>query len=131
MSQTRDTLVGNPSSTIRLLQAGTALSLLVVLSQFVTAGLMMSRIAARDAHAVGTIALHVTTGLVVVATVLYARRSGVRWPAALAGVVFLLTFVQAFMGSAGNLAVHVPLALGIATGAVWLTAWAFRSADLL
>jgi hypothetical protein len=31
------------------------------------------------------------------------------------------------MGSAGSLAVHVPLALGIATGVVRLTTWTFRS----
>jgi hypothetical protein len=36
--------------------------------------------------------------------------------------------VQAAVGSSGTVTVHVPLALGIAVGVVWLTAWAFGGA---
>jgi hypothetical protein len=50
------------------------------------------------------------------------------WPAALAVAVFVLTFVQAALGSSGSIATQVPLALVITVGTVWLVAWSFRSA---
>ena len=79
-------------------------------------------------HGAGAIALHVTTGLLLGATVLHGRRTRVWWPAALAAAVFVLTFVQAALGSAGSIVTHVPLALVITVGTVWLAAWSFRSA---
>jgi hypothetical protein len=128
MSRTREIAVGDTSQTIRLLQVGTALSLLVMLWQFVSAGQIMSGADATGRHGAGAIALHLVTGLTLAATVLHARRSGTWWPVGLAAVVFVLTFIQAGLGSSGTVAVHVPLALGITAGVVWLTAWAFLPA---
>ncbi|HEX2072444.1 MAG TPA: hypothetical protein VHF92_01560 [Geodermatophilus sp.] len=123
MSQTA---VGAPSSTIRLVQAGAVLSLLVLLWQFVSAGRLLTGADALTGHGAGAIALHVATGLTLVATVLHVRRSAVRWPAVLAAAVFVLTFVQAYLGSSGAIATHVPGALALTVGVVWLAAWAFR-----
>ena len=50
------------------------------------------------------------------------------WPAALAAAVFVLTFVQAALGSSGPITTHVPLALVVTVGVVWLAAWSFRTA---
>ena len=128
MQTTREMTAGNTAQTIRLVQAGTVISVLVLLWQFVSAGQMMSGAEAGGGHAAGAIALHVVTGLTLLAAVLHARRSGARWPVGVAAVVLVLTFVQAGLGSAGTVTVHVPLALVIAAGVAWLTAWAFRAA---
>jgi hypothetical protein len=129
MSQTRTGVTGSSTGTIRLLQISTALSVVVLLWQFASAGQMLNRVDAEGGHGAGAIALHVVTALTLVGAVLHGRRSGTWWPAVLAGVVLLLTFVQAAVGSAGTITVHVPLALVITAGVVWLTAWAFRSAE--
>jgi hypothetical protein len=127
MSRTRDTTVAAPPSTIRPVQAAAALSLLVLFWQFLSAGRLLAGEDATGGHGAGAIALHVTTGLLLVAAVLHGRRTRVWWPAALAAVVFLLTFAQAALGSSGSIATHVPLALVVTMGAVWLAAWSFRS----
>jgi CHASE2 domain-containing sensor protein len=82
---------------------------------------------ATGGHGVGAIALHATTGLLLLATVLHGRRTQVWWPTALAGAVFVSTFVQAALGSAGSITTHVPLALLLTVGTAWLAAWSFRS----
>jgi hypothetical protein len=43
-----------------------------------------------------------------------------------AAAVFVAGFVQAALGSAGNMAAHVPGALVLVVGTVWVTAWALR-----
>lgn len=128
MSHTRDAAVAAPASTVRPVRSAAALSALVLLWQFVTAGQMLSGAKVLSAHGAGAIALHVATGLLTLATVLYGRRTQTWWPAALAATTFVLTFVQAALGSSGNIAAHVPVALAVSAGTVWLTAWAFRSA---
>ena len=127
MSQTRDTTVAALPSTIRLVQVTAALSLLVLLWQFLSAGRLLAGEDAIGGHGAGAIALHVTTGLLLATAVLHGRRTRVWWPAALAAVVFVLTFVQAALGSAGSLTTHVPLALVVTVGTVWLAAWSFRA----
>jgi hypothetical protein len=99
---------------------------LALLWQFATAGRILSGASATGLHGAGAIALHVTTALLVVATLLHARAGGARWPVVVAALVFACTFVQAALGSAGNMSAHVPGALVITGGTVWLTAWAFR-----
>ncbi len=47
--------------------------------------------------------------------------------AAPAAGVFALTFLQAWLGSHGGIAVHIPLAMVLTVGSVWLAAWSFRS----
>lgn len=128
MTRTRDTTVAAPVSTLRPVQAAAVLSVLVLFWQFLSAGRMLVGEDAVGGHGAGAIALHVTTGLLLVATVLHGRRTRVWWPAALAAAVFVLTFVQAWLGSHDAVAVHVPLALVVTAGTVWLTAWAFRAA---
>ncbi|WP_448621389.1 hypothetical protein [Geodermatophilus sp. URMC 65] len=127
MTRTRDTTVAAPLSTLRPVQAAAVLSVLVLFWQFLSAGRLLVGEDATGGHGAGAIALHVTTGLLLAATVLHGRRTRVWWPAALAAVVFVLTFVQAALGSSGSIGTHVPLALVVTVGVVWLTAWSFRS----
>ena len=127
MTRTRDTTVAAPVSTLRPVQAAAALSVLVLLWQFLSAGRILVGEDAIGGHGAGAIALHVTTGLLLAATVLLGRRTRVWWPAALAATVFVLTFVQAALGSSGSITTHVPLALVVTVGVVWLAAWSFRA----
>jgi len=127
MTHTRVNPVAAPPATVRPVQAAAVLSLLVLFWQFLSAGRIMVGEDATGGHGAGAIALHVATGLLLAATVLHARRTRVWWPAGLAAAVFVLTFVQAALGSSGSIATHVPLALVLTVGAVWLTAWSFRT----
>ncbi|RBY78357.1 hypothetical protein DQ238_12905 [Geodermatophilus sp. TF02-6] len=127
MARTRTPAAAAPA-TVRLAQAAAVLCVLVLLWQFVSAGRLLSGEDATGGHGAGAVALHVTAGLLLLATALEGRRTRVWWPAELAAVVFALTFVQAALGSAGEMAAHVPTALVLSAGTVWLTAWAFRPA---
>ena len=114
------------TGTIRAVQASAALSVVVLLVQFVTAGQMLAdHGGARDGHAAGAIALHVVGLLLVVATALHARAGGARWPVVVSAAVLVAGFVQAALGDAGNMGAHVPGALVLTVGTVWVTAWAF------
>ena len=113
------------AGTIRAVQAGAALSVVVLLWQFITAGQMLSENGARDGHGAGAIALHVVGLLLVVATLLHARAGGARWPVVVAAAVFVAGFVQAAVGDGGNMAAHVPGSRVLAVGTAWVTAWAF------
>lgn len=111
---------------VRALQATTTLVLLVLAWQFVTAGQMIPQGGPEELHAAGAIVLHVGSGLAVVAAFLVGRAArGPWWPAVLAAVVFALTFAQAWTGSYGPIAVHVPGAILLTVGSVWITAWAW------
>ncbi|NEK60522.1 hypothetical protein GCU56_21930 [Geodermatophilus sabuli] len=125
MTRTRDTAVAAPTTAIRFAQAATVLSVLVLIWQFFSAGQLVTGEDALGGHGAGAIALHVATFLILAATVLEGRSTRVWWPAALAAVVFVLTFVQAALGSSGDIALHVPVAMVLTVGTVWLTAWAF------
>ncbi|MBB3083467.1 hypothetical protein [Geodermatophilus sabuli] len=130
MTRTREPAVATPTSTLRPVQAAAALSVLVLLWQFFSAGQVMTGGAGTGGHGAGAIALHVATGLLLLATVLHGRRTRVRWPAALSGVTFLLAFLQAWLGSHGEIAAHVPVALVVTIGIIWVTAWSFWPADV-
>jgi len=114
------------TSANRAVQVTAALSVLVLLWQFVSAGRMIGDSAGVDGHGAGAIALHVVGALLVVATFLHARAGGERWPVVLAAAVLVAGFVQAAIGDAGNMTAHVPGALVLTVGTVWVTAWAFR-----
>src|SRR3954468_13893669 len=114
------------ASADRFVQATAVLSLLALVWQFATAGRIVSGAQATGIHGAGAVALHVTTGLLAVATLLHARAGGARWPVVVAVLVFVCTFVQAALGDAGVMTAHVPGALVLTVGTVWLTAWAFR-----
>jgi hypothetical protein len=104
-------------------------SVLALLWQFVTAGQIVSGNDLKGLHGAGAAALHVTTGVTVVAAFLHWRRT--RSDVAVlvgAAVVFLLTFVQAGLGGTRVLEAHVPGALVVTVGVVWLAVWALRAA---
>ena len=114
----------------RAVQVAAVLSVLVLLWQFVTAGRLVSHSGSDDAHAAGALALHVVNVLLVAATLLHARAGGARWPVVVSAAVFVAGFVQAALGDARNMSAHVPGALVLTVGTVWVTAWAFRRAPL-
>lgn len=120
---------GRAASTgpLRLVQAATGLSVLVVAAQFVTAGQLLSGgEGAEGLHAAGAIALHVVQGLVVLAAFVLQRATrGPLWPTALAVLSFVVGFAQAWTGDHAGLAVHVPGAVITTVVTVWLAAWAF------
>ena len=116
-------------STLQLLRIASLGSVVALLWQFVTAGQLLSQNNLLTLHAIGAGALHVTTGVTLVAAFLHWRRTRADQPVLVwAAVVFVLTFVQAALGSAGNMAAHVPGALIIAVGVVWLAVWSLRAA---
>jgi hypothetical protein len=116
-----------PSDTLRrTLQAGAVLTLVSLAFQYVTAGQLFPRGGPEELHAGGAIVLHVLSGLTALAAVMLWRRGAVavRMPA-LAGLVFVLTFVQAATGGRDTLWIHVPGAMVVTVGAVWVAVWAF------
>ena len=115
-------------STLQWLRLASLASLMALLWQFVTAGQLVSGADALPLHAIGAGALHVTTAITLAVAVVHWRRDRsaqnvVVW----AAVVFVLTFVQAWLGGVGNLAAHVPGALVLTVGVVWLPVWALRA----
>lgn len=118
------------SSLTTALRVTTVIAVLNLAWQFVTAGeILPNGGPLLAAHAVGAIVLHVTTGLAALAAIAHWRLArGPLWPSVLAVVVFVLSFVQAYVGDYGPLAVHVPGAIVLTVGAVWLTAWAWMKA---
>lgn len=114
---------------LRTLQAFAALTVLSELFQFVTAGRLFPEGGPAGAHAAGAIVLHVVSGVAAIAVYLRRRAvGGALWPLVLAVVVFVATFVQAATGGREHLAVHVPGAMVLTAGSVWLAVWAFGSA---
>lgn len=106
----------------RALQVAAGLTLLGVVWQFVTAGQLVGAGAALGAHGAGAVALHVLSGLAALAALVDLRSGGSRRTAVLAVVLLALTFLQAWSGDHAPLTVHVPLALSVVVGAVWLLA---------
>ena len=113
-------------TTIRAVQVAAVLSVLTLLWQFSTAGHYLAEGTGYDLHKYGAVAVHGATLLLVAATFLHSRAGGPRWPVIVAVVVFLCTFLQAALGHAQNLSAHVPGALGLTVGIVWITSWAFQ-----
>jgi hypothetical protein len=106
---------------LRAFQVSSALAVLTVLYQFVTAGELLPKGGPRQLHAAGAVVLHVFSGLAAIAAVVLARRRQVtRGVAVLGVVVFLATFVQAAVGGYDSLYVHVPGAMLLTVGVVWL-----------
>ena len=132
MAQTRTTSNSTATATstplLRIFQIAAALSALNVLYQFVTAGQLISGNNALAGHGAGAIVLHVLSGVAALAAVLLWRRGQTsRGLALLAVVVFIVTFIQAAIGDAGNLYVHVPLAMLLTGGVVWVLLGSLRA----
>ena len=121
-----------PTTTSRPLLTGlkvtAVLAVLTLLWQFITAGQLFGQGARPEtAHAAGAIVLHVMSGLAAIAAVLLWRSGAVPlWLAGLAVVVFGFGFLQAAMGGYQTLYVHVPGAMILTAGAVWLTVAVLR-----
>jgi len=128
MSHTATTRAVAPGAVLAALRVTATLTVLVLLWQFVTAGGFVGRPGggtAEGLHATGAIVLHVASGLAMIAAALLWRAGAALWPTVVAAVVFVLTFVQAYVGSHGPLAVHVPGAMVLTIGAVLVAAWSF------
>jgi hypothetical protein len=112
-----------------LLTAVRVLAVLTVVNlawQFVTAGQLFPRGGPEELHSAGAVVLHVLSGLTAVAALAYWRLRGAPlWPGVLAAVVFVLSFVQASYGARSTLYIHVPGAMILTIGAVWVAAWSF------
>jgi hypothetical protein len=116
-----------PSGLVTALRVTSVLAALIIVVQGVTAGEILARNpSAEMVHSLGAYATHVFCGIAAIAAFLVVRATGARWwPVVLAVVVFVVGFVQAALGSGGVMAVHVPLAMVLLVGAVWLAAWSF------
>lgn len=115
------------AATLRSLQVLAVLSVLSLAFQFVTAGQLFPRGGPEELHATGAIVLHVLTGLTAVAAgALWYLTRGPVWPAVLATLVFVLSFAQAYVGGRSTLYLHIPGALVLTVGAVWVMAWSLR-----
>jgi hypothetical protein len=120
---------GSTHTLLRALRVTSVLAVLSVAFQFVTAGQLFPRGGPEEVHAGGAIVLHVLTGLSAIAAVLLWRRGGPpARTAVLAVVVFVLTFVQAATGGRDTLWIHVPGAMVVTVGTVWLAVWSFTPA---
>jgi hypothetical protein len=117
------------ATALRAVQAAAALTVLELLWQFATAGRMVGPLQDRGAHELhetGAVVLHVLTGLLTLAAIwLWRTRGGPAWPAVLSAVVFVLSFVQAYLGDDETLWLHVPGALVLSVGSIWVLAWSF------
>lgn len=114
------------STSLRALQISAILAVLSLAWQFVTAGQLFPMGGSDELHAGGAIVLHVLTGVVAIAAALHWRRtSGPVWPTVLAAAVFVLSFVQAYTGAYDTLWIHIPGAMVLTVGAVWVAVWAF------
>ncbi|PRC46271.1 hypothetical protein C6A85_90935 [Mycobacterium sp. ITM-2017-0098] len=110
-------------------QAFALATVAVIVVLFGTAGTLVQAGQLKEVHGAAAIALHVVTGglMVALAGLAYGRRRG-WWAAAVAGVIFVFSFVQAALGEGATLRFHVPGSLVIVTGTIWLTVWLFSSA---
>ncbi len=110
-----------PTALWRGLQVFAALSVLVVLFQFVTAGQLFPSGGPDGLHAAGAIVLHVVSGLAAICAVVLWRQGRLSLAVvALAVIVFGYSFIQAAIGGYQSLYVHVPGAMLMAAGVVWL-----------
>ena len=108
-------------------RATAVLAVLSILWQgYSASGVIVAGDPALGPHEAGAVVAHIVTGLLAAAAVAHwwMSRSAV-WPAAVAAVVFALTFVEASLGHKRTLWVHVPLALLLITGVAAVLVWAF------
>lgn len=98
----------------------------VVIVLFLTAGTLVQEGRLLDVHGYAAIALHVSSGVLSLALLALAWRTKAGgWAAGFAVVLFVYSFVQAYLGKTMTLYVHIPGALLVAAVSIWLTAWLF------
>jgi hypothetical protein len=124
---TRHRSAAHVSGVLRTLQVAAALTVLCILVQFVTAGQLLSQNeGALSLHGNGAIVMHVLTAVATIAAFLHWRATrGPLWPTVLSAVVFVGSFVQAYLGDEGVMSVHVPLAMLLSGCAVAVLVWSF------
>ncbi|MEQ3549398.1 hypothetical protein WIS52_02845 [Pseudonocardia nematodicida] len=111
------------SSALTALRVAAVASVVVLAWQFVTAGSLIDG-GSIGLHAIGAIVLHVVTGLAALGALwLLVTTRGSVWPTVVAVVVFVLTFVQAYYGGYSTMFIHVPGAMLLTIGALWLAYW--------
>jgi uncharacterized membrane protein len=116
-----------PTALVGVLRVVSVLAVLTIVGQGVTAGEIISRSrTAEMIHSLGAYGVHVLTGLTMILAFLVVRAMRARLlPAIVAAVVFVLTFVQAGIGDAGIMVVHVPLAMVLLVAVAWVAYWSF------
>ncbi len=121
------TTTAPPPALVRVLQVATVLTVLTVLLQFITAGQLFPEGGPEELHAGGAIALHVFSGVAALAAiVLWRQKHTTAALPVLAVVVFLATIVQAAIGGRETLWIHVPGAMVLTAGVIWLLVRVFR-----
>ena len=128
-----DTDTRRPATTstpLRVLQASAALSVLTLLLQFVTAGRLLPAEPAESLvqiHAAGALVLHVVAFVAVAAAFwMYRKASAPVSLPVLAAVVLAAGFVQAYYGNRDTMWAHIPGAMVLTVGTVWLLIWSLR-----
>jgi hypothetical protein len=109
------------------LRVTATLQVAAVLMQGITAGQLVAlNGGALDFHATGAIVIHVVAAIQTIAAFLLWRASrGPMWPTVVSALALVVGFIQAALGDAGNMKVHVPtaLALTILISAVFVWSW--------
>ena len=102
----------------------------VVIVLFVTAGRLVAAGELKEVHGIAAIVLHVVTGglMVALAGLAYSRGRG-WWAAVVAAAIFAYSFLQAALGEGSTLSFHIPGALLIVGGTIWLTVWLLSPAS--
>lgn len=117
------------TTSLRTFQVLATLSVLIVFYQFLTAGQLLPQEPAASLvtlHAAGAYGVHVFTFLTTAAALWHYRRSGgPLWPTVLAGGVLVVGFVQAYYGNRNTLYIHIPGAMLLTAGVVWIMVWSF------
>jgi hypothetical protein len=116
-----------PTTLLRVLQGATVLTALNVLLQFITAGQLFPDGGPEELHSGGAISLHVFSGVAALAAIaLWRKQHTTTTLPVLAVVVFLATIAQAAVGGRDTLWVHIPGAMVLTAGVVWLLISVFR-----
>lgn len=113
-----------PTPLVTTFRVLAALSILMFLYMGATAGEVFSQAQPwLFLHGVGAIVLHVLTGVLTLVAFLVQRSTGGSLaPTVVAGVVFVLTFVQAALGTIATLWLHFPLAVVLLLSLTWVFA---------
>lgn len=128
MTQTATAPTTTVTPLVRVFQVSALLAVVNVAFQFVTAGQLFPSGGPDELHGAGAIVLHVLSGVAAIAAVLLWRQGRISLGlAALAAIVFVFTFVQAALGGYDSLALHIPGAMLLTTGVVWVLVASLRS----
>jgi hypothetical protein len=109
------------------LRIGISMQAVAILGQAVTAGQFLDGSSGlKGVHGAGAGIVHLLAVIQVILAVLWWRPArGRDWPAVVSLLLMLAGFAQSAVGGSGNLAVHVPLGVGMFGLAIVLTGWAW------